>query len=125
VIVIVGDKPARNNLNSNIPFVGTKSYKILLNWIFKLNVDITDVALYNRSNLGIISYGSAQKFFDERLLCEPTKVVAVGNEASKFLKAHGIEHFKLPHPSGLNRKLNDKEWLAKELKNCKKYLENN
>ena len=33
----------------------------------------------------------------------------------------GVEHFKLPHPSGLNRKLNDKKYVNKVLKECYEY----
>lgn len=36
-------------------------------------------------------------------------VVALGNTASFALDYISVEHLQLPHPSGLNRKLNDKE----------------
>lgn len=37
-----------------------------------------------------------------------SKVVALGVETSKILSNLGVPHIQLPHPSGLNRKLNDK-----------------
>jgi len=46
--------------------------------------------------------------------------VALGNNASRAL--YGIPHFKLPHPSPKNRKLNDKEFIASELQKCYSYL---
>jgi len=50
--------------------------------------------------------------------------VAFGTNASKFLKKNNIPHFKLPHPSGLNRQINDKAYIISKLDECKKYIEN-
>ena len=110
-IVFVGDKPSRKNISQDIPFVGTKSYKTLLDWIYSMNIDITDVVTTNIHDF---------KKRTEKIQFSPKKIVALGENASKFLK--GIEHFKLPHPSPLNRKLNDKKTLNSILKECEKYL---
>jgi hypothetical protein len=37
-------------------------------------------------------------------------IVALGGFVSKTLQRAGIDHISLPHPSPLNRKLNDKEY---------------
>ena len=50
------------------------------------------------------------------------KVIALGNVASNSLKKLNIDHFKMPHPSGLNRQLNDKEFEKKKIKECYNYL---
>lgn len=52
------------------------------------------------------------------------KVIALGNVASEALIKINVDHFKLPHPSGLNRKLNDKKYVTRVLKECKEYYEN-
>lgn len=49
-------------------------------------------------------------------------IIALGNEASTILKKFGIEHFSLPHPSPLNRKLNDNDYEMQCLKECKEWL---
>ncbi len=51
------------------------------------------------------------------------KVVALGNTASDALKRIGTPHFKLPHPSPKNRKLNDKDEVKFQLALCRTYLE--
>jgi len=50
------------------------------------------------------------------------KIVALGNFASKVLQKINIDHFTLPHPSGLNRKLNDKSYERDQLVKCKEYI---
>ena len=50
------------------------------------------------------------------------KVIALGNVASDSLKKINVEHFKMPHPSGLNRQLNDKDFEKKKIKECYNYL---
>ena len=50
------------------------------------------------------------------------KVIALGNVASNSLKKLNIDHFKMPHPSGLNRQLNDKEFEKTKIKECYNYL---
>jgi G:T/U-mismatch repair DNA glycosylase len=51
-----------------------------------------------------------------------SKVVALGNFASKVLQKINVNHFTLPHPSGLNRKLNDRRYELEQLVKCKEYI---
>lgn len=51
-----------------------------------------------------------------------SKVLALGNFASDALDKIGIDHFLLPHPSPLNRQLNDKKFEKQILSKCKDYL---
>lgn len=50
------------------------------------------------------------------------KVIALGGFASGALSHLSIHHFALPHPSPLNRKLNDPEFEKTVLKKCYNYL---
>lgn len=124
MIVFVGDKPSDKNIDPNIPFVGTQSYKTLLNWIWEMDIDISQVRLCNKDFIN----GTYEDWF-----------IALGNEAEKALKAKKFyvwnhikeaeeiiepQIFKLPHPSGLNRKLNDKDYVTKILSDCKYWLKN-
>ena len=55
-----------------------------------------------------------QRDVDLDFVRESTKghdiIVALGGFVSKTLQRAGIDHIPLPHPSPLNRKLNDKEY---------------
>lgn len=130
MIIIIGDQPSKKNINPAIPFVGTKSYATLLQWIAKLDIDITEVVMGNREHVKQYSWavkGSGQDIVvnHPQFACdvfEQDKVIALGSKASKHLKSLGLKHFTLPHPSGRNLKLNDKKYVDKVLKECKDYL---
>jgi uracil-DNA glycosylase len=123
-IVFVGDKPSAKNLDPNVPFVGTQSYKKLLDWIFKMNLDVSLVFMCNKDGLKPYHTGLH-------------KFVALGNEAEKALKNHvnhywdisrqaeypePARYFKLPHPSGRNPKANASPELDQLLKECETWL---
>ncbi len=50
------------------------------------------------------------------------KIVALGKTATKALTLLQLPFYEMPHPSGLNRQLNDPEYIAKKLKGLKEYL---
>lgn len=50
------------------------------------------------------------------------KVVALGNFPSQALRKISVDHFTLPHPSGLNRKLNDRDYELDQLLKCRNYI---
>jgi len=50
------------------------------------------------------------------------RVIALGEFANEALKRASIPHFKLPHPSGLNRRINDQKFMSMVFRNCREYL---
>ena len=50
------------------------------------------------------------------------KVVALGKFASLCLDKARVNHLEMPHPSPLNRLLNDKQYEANKIKQCKNYI---
>jgi len=120
MIIFVGDKPSAKNYNQSIPFMGTESYVTLMGWIGKMQVYFNGFDIINKDELESRMSSSNKN-----------KYVLLGNEAEKvFNELTKMPHFwerknsafKLPHPSGLNRKLNDKKWLNKELNKCRRWL---
>jgi len=118
-VLFVGSSPSRKNTISWIPFVGTKSAKTLKSWMLELGVQGKVMNAYptvnhaqNISNLFRLK--AAADRFD--------KIIALGDTAHKALLDANIEHFVLPHPSGLNRKLNDKQYVQQILDKCRIFL---
>lgn len=113
-VIFVGDKPSRSNIDPEVAFVGTRSYKTLLSWIADMDVDVYVTMFINTTDELFHNYVSGY--------VTTGKVVALGEAASEALDAVGVIHFTLPHPSGRNRKLNDKKALKEQLKACKAYI---
>ena len=122
MIFIVGDKPSKKNKNPKIPFVGTQSYKRLLEWIFKMDINITNVVLCNIENIESDGEVNLSNFYSSIESCD--HVIALGKNAQKYLRDIRVPYYPLPHPSGLNRQNNNIKLIDNELKKCKKWLNN-
>ena len=110
MVLFIGDRPAPN-AKTPVPFKYAKCEKRLAEWIKALGV--TDYKLIN----------SASDYFDLALVLaiqSGVPLVALGNNASKAIGR--ANHFKLPHPSGRNRQINDKEFISEKLSKCKLWL---
>lgn len=112
-VIFVGDKPSRFNLDLNIAFIGAKCYPRLMKWLNFLEAE--NCSLLNSHTIELLT---------RIIQCEAHgfKIVALGNNASNRLTKVGVKHFRMPHPSGLNRKLNDKQYELDMLKEVKDWL---
>lgn len=129
-LLVLGQNPSKSNTDPNVAFKGSKSESKLNQWLnavvpvdyecmimncsnsvdFKLTEDNLDIMIQR------IDFVIKKENID--------KIIALGNIPSKILKAAGIPHFKLPHPSGRNRLLNNKSWVAEQLQLAKEFLWN-
>lgn len=126
MIFFIGEGPSSKNKSKDVPFVGTQSYKRLLEWIWALDVDVTEVVLANVEHIKIYSTGSVaveqpnmMADYDFRY----DSMIALGLKVSKELDNLGVGHYILPHPSSRNRKLNDPEYEVQVIDNCRIWLE--
>lgn len=113
MILFVGDRPSPKMKSGAKPFEGAACEKRLKEWIKTLGV--SEYRIKNSTDVGI--YMSA-------LITHNTgyPVICLGNNASNRLNS--VPHFKLPHPSYRNRKLNDKNYEKQVLQECKDWLDN-
>lgn len=127
-VLIVGQNPSKKNIDPYTPFDGTRSGVTVNKWLDKLEVHKSMCYSINCKN-------SVDYKFNEQGIRETAdylnysvpfmkydKILALGKIAHKVLAQAGIAHFELPHPSGRNRKLNDKKWLSKQLELAKEYV---
>ena len=105
-VLFVGSNPSKANLKPEQPFIGTKSYNKLLQWIDILG--IKEYTLVNASDkLGNISLGDMNLDRLQDNMIKHDVVVVLGRNAEKAVKALGRkEYIYMPHPSPRNRALN-------------------
>ena len=128
MILFVGSNPSHLNNNPHIPFHGSRSEKNFNEWSNRL-VPNGNYKVVNVSNaLTPHNRPLREDEFDLLTLSinaldpEINRVIALGNTASIALEMIGIKYFKLPHPSPLNRKINNKIYLDAILEECEKWL---
>jgi len=112
MIVFIGDEPSKRT-DPNQAFKGAGCEKRLMTWIEYLLPSGELYELYNR----VSPYAATWT------LCHVDRenpIIALGKNASDWLGP--VPHFKLPHPSGRNRQLNDKEFVKARLEACKEYI---
>lgn len=115
MIIFVGDTPSPRMKEGAKPFQGAICEARLLSWIKELSYGM-DIRVVNRTDY---YFGITKHLFHRR----GDKIIALGNNASKALG--DIPHFKLPHPSGRNRQINNKKFIDKKLKECREWLTSN
>lgn len=127
-VLIVGQNPSKHNIDLAKAFVGSKSGRTLMSWITQVGLDQEHNVLVNCSDdtdFKLNKKNTYKAFFKiggHMAAYQPDKVLSLGKVAHRVLSEAGVNHFELPHPSGRNRKLNDKRWLAKQLRLCKDYV---
>lgn len=112
--IFVGDEPSPKMKKGAKPFEGAVCHSRLLEWIKELTA--YPYTLYNRADIDFKSplFGKLDK--------AEVKFIALGNKASEHLARMNITHFKLPHPSGLNRQINNKKFIRQQLELAKQFL---
>ena len=112
-VVFVGDEPSRTNIDKTIPFVGARCFNTFISWVNKFDVDYY-IVLNSHTKTDLLKV--------KKLVREGFKVLAVGRKASDRLYKFDVKHEYIPHPSGLNRQLNDDRLSDLNLDNVFQYL---
>lgn len=127
-VLFVGSNPSKKNLHRRKAFEGTQSGIRLMSWIKFLGIGRAH-AVNVSHRIGKITFQENEIHFVCREIAKFSwrahggfSVVALGKAASKALASREIPHFTLPHPSGLNRKLNDHSYVESELRKCQKFI---
>lgn len=114
-ILVVGINPANKSKSQTL--------KKLNRWMDTLNVNhysfMNCIPIKGSYSFEQVDYSLIQQYLMGN---EYYKILALGGFSSSVLSKIKVKHFKLPHPSPRNRKLNDKSFEIKILEECKKYI---
>lgn len=112
MILLIGDAPSACT-DPGQAFKGAKCEQRLLQWVD-----------YIRGHEWYIIINRVEPDFNVYVamaVAEGDPIVALGQNASKAL--YDIPHYKLPHPSGVNRQLNDIGFIRQKLDECKEFVQ--
>lgn len=107
-ILFVGIKPSSSSPDESAFHPDTRSGKTVREWIAHIGITENNVSFCNLKDLKMIQ--------------DYLKVVACGNFVSRELTKMDIPHFRMGHPSGLNRQWNDKVYKDLKLQQLKEYI---
>lgn len=114
-ILVVGINPANKSKSQTL--------KKLNRWMDTLNVNhysfMNCIPIKGSYSFEQVDYSLIEQYLMGN---EYYKILALGGFSSSVLSKIKVKHFKLPHPSPRNRKLNDKSFEIKILEECKKYI---
>jgi len=118
-VIVVGHSPGSSKIKYRSK---SATIKRLDMWL-----GACDVYSYSFVNLYAPSSHSPQKNeINEILLHEClngyNKIITLGNEVKQYFKKRNIPHFAAPHPSPLNRNLNDKSYEKAVINSLQTYL---
>lgn len=114
-ILVVGINPANKSASPTL--------KKLNVWMEKLGIRFYSFINCINHKGNYLSKQVEYSLIEQYLMgIEYYKILALGGFPSTVLKKLKIDHFKLPHPSPRNRKLNDRSFEKLILEECKIYL---
>lgn len=112
-VLYVGQEPSRKNTHENVAFSGTQSGATLNEWLKELpGTPVLTNASYHLLPFLVLQFETAEY-----------PIIAVGKEASIALAKLGCSKWcSIPHPSRVNRQLNDPSFVAKKLDTARKFI---
>lgn len=126
-ILFIGSNPSIRAGTSEAFTEDTMSGRILRSWIDGIEGtilydNIVSQITENNRPLNQNEMAHASVSLLERIIrINPDRLVALGKSAASVLTKLGLKHLEMPHPSGLNRKLNDKAYTEVKINELKQY----
>lgn len=114
-MLVLGMNPSKKGGNKS------PTIKNLYKWLDELKLKTVSFSnIYN--GFGKFSKQQIDKDHLNEICPQYDKILALGQTVGDVLVSLGIGHFRLPHPSGLNRQLNDRVFVRQTLNQCNEYL---
>ena len=125
-IIFVGSNPSTAATSINPFDPSTKSSQTLFTWLNQANIQnpiflnvANQVTPHNRALTTREIKNNLSRLhleIDVHRVLNDVRIVAVGKTAEKALTLLRLPFFSLPHPSGLNRQLNDPNFIEEKIK---------
>lgn len=126
-ILFIGSNPSQKAASNYAFSTDTASGRLLQTWIEGIQGEffydnIVSQKTENNRPLRQNEIGHASVPLLNRIKeINPDRIVALGKSAASALLTLKVNFFEMPHPSGLNRLLNDKDYTSRKIQELKEY----
>jgi uracil-DNA glycosylase len=127
-ILFVGSNPSNSSLTDAAFHGSTQSSKILTDWCanikngFFVHVNVINKKTENNRPLSRKEIQDSLNSLKQNIAgIKPDRIIALGKTASTALTLLQVDFFEMPHPSGKNRMLNDKQYVTQKVNDLVKY----
>lgn len=118
-ILVIGHSPSSKEY---CPRKGNPSINRLNRWLDDCGVKIYSFSNACAHRATSLKKGNIDKIYLQNIAKNYNKILVLGKEVEQLFTKMGIEHFALPHPSPLNRKLNDKKFEKSVINGLHSYI---
>lgn len=121
MILFLGSNPSTSASSADPFTTDTASGRLLRQWVVGIKGDILFDNISSQKTpdnrpMTKAEISAALASLDQKIdAIKPDKIVALGVAAASALRQLEYEFFQMPHPSGMNRKLNDKQYVEQKL----------
>lgn len=129
-VLLVGSNPSVRSPDNSGFHVSTRSRMVIDNWFSDIQdveltfINIVDYKKEGNKSLSVSEIKNNLPVFKSKLKkYNDYKIIALGNTAVKAMRMVTSDFLEAPHPSGLNRNLNDPIYVSDFICNLKRYIE--
>ena len=127
-IIFIGSNPSQASQSTCAFDLDTKSWATLCSWIDAASIyvasfdNVSNIKTPGNRPLNAREIHEGMRNLMKTLAYhKPQHIVAVGKTAHKALTKYEVPHLEIPHPSGLNRKLNDPKYVESQIDKLRSY----
>ena len=117
-ILIVGHSPSPSSTKRK----GNPTLERLNRWLEACNVDIYSFTNLCASSAGSLRNAEICETMLHEIFKDYNKVITLGKEVKHYTKKMGYDFYELPHPSPLNRNLNDKNYEKDVIRGLQSFI---
>lgn len=96
--------------------------RVLYRWMDRVGVRSWSFVNSQQSRGKFKPSSEDTSFLTEVIRSHDGVIVVLGAENARLFSRFGVEFFPAPHPSGLNRRLNDKKYVDKMLEDMEMFI---
>lgn len=131
-VAFVGSNPSEKSKTNTAFEPGTKSMTTLIEWCDKVHLqsgekfhaNVSEIKTPGNRPLTKSEIDEGMGKLKARINSGMyTHIVALGKTAANALSEYKIPHLDMPHPSGLNRKLNDSKYVEYCIDRLRSYVD--